>query len=380
MFGLPSQNYMDVVKMLKDYGFTDIVVGYNIDHINAVKKGGLKVHVVLPAFRIYDKYKDSKYLAEDVYGRKHIWFSSGCPNNPELRINLLNKVKEIVKALDVDGIILDGIRFASPGSGLEAFATCFCEECRRKADFTFRISFDLMKNSVENLLSCFYDFKKCREILELYDYSLDSYLYVSKNFKHILYWLEFRSRSIIEVVKDVRNLIKSIDSSVELGAYVFMPTLALLVGQDYTELWRYLDTIKPMTYRIGRGVSCLNYELYITARDILKWNRWLKEEEILKILYKIFGLDGLENLPKTLDELMSSGMPIDIIYRETSIARKLIGNKCELHPIIMFHDEYIVKAVQNVIKAGADGVDFFRYREEYKYHIDKIVKVVKSLT
>ena len=65
MFGLPSQNYMDVVKMLKDYGFTDIVVGYNVDQINAVKKGGLKVHVVLPAFRIYDKYKDSKYLAEE---------------------------------------------------------------------------------------------------------------------------------------------------------------------------------------------------------------------------------------------------------------------------------------------------------------------------
>jgi len=41
---------------------------------------------------------------KNVHGRKHIWFSSGCPNNPELRINLLNKVK------DVDEIILDGIR------------------------------------------------------------------------------------------------------------------------------------------------------------------------------------------------------------------------------------------------------------------------------
>jgi len=63
MFGLPSQNYMDVVKMLEDYGFTDIVVGYDVDHINAVKKGELKV--VLPVFLIYDRYKDSKYLAEE---------------------------------------------------------------------------------------------------------------------------------------------------------------------------------------------------------------------------------------------------------------------------------------------------------------------------
>ena len=35
--------------------------------------------------------------------------------------------------LEVDGIVLDGVRFPSPGSGIYEFLTCFCRNCKSKA-------------------------------------------------------------------------------------------------------------------------------------------------------------------------------------------------------------------------------------------------------
>ncbi|MEM4169626.1 MAG: hypothetical protein QXY99_06020, partial [Thermoproteota archaeon] len=100
----------------------------------------------------------ARFLAEDPYGRKHVWFGSGGPNNPDIRRRTLRQVSEILEKHDVSSILLDGIRFASMGNGLEAFATCFCENCRNKAE-KYGYPFEEMKQSVKKMLNAFYDFK-----------------------------------------------------------------------------------------------------------------------------------------------------------------------------------------------------------------------------
>ena len=94
MFGIPSLDYAD---FLLEHGFRDVVVGYNPELIRGLLDRGLNVHIVLGVFKLGREFRDPRYLAEDPYGRKHIWFGSGCPNNPEIRRRTLSQIVEIVR-------------------------------------------------------------------------------------------------------------------------------------------------------------------------------------------------------------------------------------------------------------------------------------------
>lgn len=82
----------------------------------------------------------------------------------------MSKIREIVEGFDVESIILDGMRFSSLGSGLEAFSTCFCEYYKEKAE-EFGLSHERMKVAVTNMIKFFYDFREAKEVLEAYNYS-----------------------------------------------------------------------------------------------------------------------------------------------------------------------------------------------------------------
>jgi len=134
------------------------------------------------------------------------------------------------------------------GSGIEAFATCFCDNCGSKAaEYGYR--FEEMKNSAKQMLNAFYDFKGIWEVLQAYRSSPVGILDIAARESALLDWLRFRELSVTEFIVEVRNLIRSYNRKAGLGAYVFTPSLAFLVGQNYRELWRYLDFVKPMVYR-----------------------------------------------------------------------------------------------------------------------------------
>ncbi|MCD6563519.1 MAG: hypothetical protein J7K23_06335 [Thermoproteales archaeon] len=373
MFGIKD---LEDAKFLEENGFKDFVIGYKPKLIKVLNNAGYNVHVVLGTFKIIEKFKSVEYLAEDPYGRKHIWFGSGCPNNPEIRKYILDRIREIIANYDVKSIILDGIRFASPGSGLEAFATCFCEHCRRKAE-DMGFSYDRMKKAVKYLLHNLYDFRKIKNDLDSYAYTPLSLIDFTEKNLGLVDWIKFREMSIMEFIKEVKNLILSIRPNVRLGAYIFTPSLAVLVGQNYSEIWKYLDFIKPMVYRIGKGVACLNYELAIIAKDLLRWNSWLSEEEILRILYKFFGFSEYQNYPLSVKAMLEEGLPISCIEKEFIMAKKLVFGKTEIHPIVMLHDSSLGDVVQIAYKTGMDGIDFFTFRKELKDNVIKINEVVQ---
>ncbi|HDH07072.1 MAG TPA: hypothetical protein ENF87_01755, partial [Thermoproteales archaeon] len=327
MFGLPREKYADAIKFLKEKGFTDIVVGHNPDFIKAVKDAGLRVHVVWAVFRVEGILKKPKYLAEDPLGRKHVWFNSGCPNNPEIRKNILLKIENVITSYDVDGVILDGVRFASPGSGLEAFATCFCENCKEKME-EYGFNYNYLKSSVKGLLKNFYNIDLLKKWVNAYTCTSSTLIHLFIEYPGIVDWLKFRQLSIEEFIRDVRNLVKSYSDKIELGGYVFTPLLAPFVGQNYEMLWKYLDVVKPMIYRLGRGVACLNFELAKVAQDLIKWNN-LSEEESLNLVYKFFGLIR-NDLPTKIQDLLEKGVPVDLVGEETKRAKLLLNGRAEL--------------------------------------------------
>ncbi len=373
MFGVSS---IDDAKFLEEQGFKDFVIGYNPMLMRQLSEVGYNVHIVLGTFKIGNRFKNIKYLAEDPFGRKHIWFGSGCPNNPEIQRYTLNKIEDIVSNYDVKSIILDGIRFASLGSGLEAFSTCFCEHCKRKAE-ELGFSYEEMKNSVKDLLFNFYDIRKMKNDLDAYNYTPLGFLDFAEKTPSLVEWIRFRERSIMDYIKEIRNLILSKGTNVKLGAYIFTPSLAILVGQNYSEIWKYLDFIKPMIYRIGMGVACLNYEFSVIAEDIKRWNIWLSEEEILRNIYRFFGFEKNEEYPLSIEDLRKNGLPLSAIEKEFIMAKKILSGKKELHPIVMLHDKNIDEVVKIAMDTGIDGIDFFTYRKELKSNVLKISEVIK---
>ena len=187
--------------------------------------------------------------------------------------------------------------------------------------------------------------------------------------------MDFRAKCICEYVTEVRNLVKSL-GNLELGAYVFAPSLSELVGQDYKLLSRYFDIFQPMIYRIGKGVACLNYEMAILARDIAQLSG-IKPENALKIVYRILGMN-LPNLPRNITDLMNKGLPMKVVYLEALRATRLTSRR--VVPIIMLKDEKVVELVKDVIRANCHGINFFAYREGMDNKIRKIVKVLSFMS
>ncbi len=373
MFGIPRLEYAD---FLLEKGFKDVVVGYDPELIKGLLDKGLNVHVVIGAFRLDNEPREPRLLAEDPYGKKHVWFGSGCPNNPDIRRRTLSQVSEIVEKHEVSSILLDGIRFASMGSGIEAFATCFCDNCRSKAG-EYGYPFIEMRESVKKMLDAFYDFKRVWEVLQAYRSSPVGVLDLVTRRRALLDWLEFREHCVTEFIVETRNVVKTYSRKACLGAYVFTPSLAFLVGQNYQELWRYLDFVKPMVYRRGRGVACLNFELAKIAEELLRWNPWLSESMFLETLYEIFGFRG-EEYPTSIRRLFEDCLPLSSIKTELQSAKRLIAGRSELHPILMLDDPHIEQAVKLAAETGLDGLDFFSFREEEKNRIVKISEAVKK--
>ncbi len=374
MFRFPEKDGGAVLEWLAELGFSDMVVGPSREQVRAVKEAGLRAHVVFGVFSLGGGKGRVELLAEDPLGRKHVWFGSGCPNNPELRRGIMGRIEEAVTGLEADGVMLDGVRFASPGSGLEAFLTCFCRHCREKAG-ELGLDFEGMRRACLGLLEAFYDVRRLLPWVGAYGGSpLSLYrLLAGYGDGGLLDWLVFREKSIEEFVRDVRNLLRSY-GGVELGAYVFTPSLAPLVGQSYDMLRRYLDVVKPMIYRLGKGVACLNYELYVAARDLARWNG-LDEDAVLGVLKRLLGLGWLEC---RFGRLLEDGLPVEVVGVEARRARLLLEDAAGLHPIIMLGDERIEEAVAQAVWE-VDGLDFFAYREELRGYVARAVEGLRSL-
>ncbi len=318
-----------------------------------------------------NRFKNEKFLARTIDGKPVIWFGSGCPNNPEVRQMSLNLVEEIASMEGVDAIILDGIRFASPGEGIKTFMTCFCEECWRKSR---ELGYDMtqMKVSLKNIVKhltylnggYLNSIKVWKSPIDFLDFLL--------RFPGVLEWLRFRADSITEHVEDVIKVVKSINSHCKVGAYLFSPSLSYLVGQDYRSLGRLLDYVEPMIYRIGNGVACINYELAKMALDIYERSLGIDQKDLQIFLFRLFGLNSE---PKKNIKDLAKGLSPKIIEGEVSRAIGFV-EASKIIPVLFLNDPHYVHAVEYAIKGGAQRISFFRFSHGSERMLSEIARLI----
>ncbi|RLI04608.1 hypothetical protein DRO26_04265 [Candidatus Bathyarchaeota archaeon] len=348
-FGVYGPVTKETVNSLVKIGVDAVFTEPKKEFVKNAKEAGLKVYACIWVFKTPND--NVQFGVENVYGEKVFWAGSGCPNNPKIREYSIQRVKEAVN-LDVTGLVLDGVRFPSLGGGLSAFLTCFCEKCQRKSK-----EFGLNLTHIKDHLKSF-------NLHNLPDFSKFLTGLLHSNIQELKDWLTFRCKSITEYVLDVKSMVKEVDSKVEVGAALFTPSLALLVGQNYGELCRILDFIQPMVYHRGDGLACINYELGRFVEECFKNEE--EQIEALKILYQTLTF-GSFTLPLKINDLIRLGFPLETVEKEFLKAKSsMVEGWSKLTPILFIAD-LDTDGIREVIKIARelkpDGTVYFAYNE-----------------
>jgi hypothetical protein len=340
IYGLPKENRHQAARYLADRGFEAVTVGVDEDaaSIKPALDAGLRVWRCRAAFSLRHLSDADKapLLARDVDGEPRLWFGSGCPNEPAIRDDHLSQVRRTVAAGVFDGWLLDGIRFASPNAG-EAYFTCFCERCKRKAAL-LGFDFEAMHRDVRALR----DWCRTGEPQPLASNPEDLIAPLVTRWPGIAEWLRFREACVREHVGEVRAAIdaaKSPSAAFQLGAYLFFPSIAPLVGQDYAQLGALLDQVSPMLYRtLTPGDSCLTTE----------WGA-------LAALRLITPHDTFA--PREVGQ-------------QVRLAHERIDGQAALVPILQLADERLDETMEAAQLGGAEGADFFRFRPGEERYVE----------
>ena len=335
------------IRLLKNLGF-EAVVGNDqvmIDEANAV---GLDVYLCSGAFGAHGKFSDPKYLAQDINGKPQLWFNSTCPNDPEVRQHNLENIVLMTRTKGIKGILIDGARFASPASSTDpdAFYTCFCSTCEKKAcDLGF--NFKHMKKAVEAL------YQRIN-----HDRSID----LSDYIKGLVDWLAFRRVCTTEHLINFSKTVKNQNPGLLTGIYIFSPSIAPLVGQNYHDLQKHMDIFSPMIYRhykAKEGPACLNFELSVIAQELGK--SLLPMDRAISLISSITGIEITEI--SSPDDILN-GLSPKSIGNETQKAKAAISDNDQLVPIIQLDDERLAESIAEAEKAGADCINFFVYNDK----------------
>lgn len=365
MHGLASPP-KEHVRFLADQGFGVIVAGGDPATVEACAECGVTLYLCSGAYG-KGNFPD-EFLSLDVNGDQQVWFGSTCPNRPTVREANLEGIARMAATEGIAGVYIDGCRFGSPASGLEAFFTCFCPVCEDKAA---RLGYDFarMKSDATALYRMIKGIGPGTAWKNV-GQTPSMLLHFLVNHPGILEWLRFREACTTEHLRNVRATIKGVRNDLLFAIYIFTPCLSPLVGQNYAALSNgVIDLFSPMIYRNfppPDGPACLNRELY----DITGWFHG-EEPEILNVLTRFFGVSA-----PTRQE-MGEALSTDMVRDETRRARSLIGAHTPLVPIIYLDDPCIEASIQAAFDGGADGVSFFVYQENWR---EKIVRAGKAVT
>ncbi len=362
MHGLGDQSKEQTLAGLETMGFSGVVTGFDPEVLDLASRYHLEAFVFTHAYTANTAVVDETCLAEDVYGSKQLWFNSACPNHPAVQQQHLDNIRTWAGAKGAAGIYVDGARFASPCSSadMRAFFTCFCSHCQSAA-LKWGYNFSRMRRDVTVLLESITG-KRATPSLQNLSWGGGDLVSVLLRLPGVFDWLAFRSQSIEAHMQDARRVLRQVNPTAALAMYIFSPSLAPWVGQDYQALQPHVDIFAPMIYRslqAGEGPACLH-------KEVGRIGQWLVENGVLSEPAAVEFLRTLTGLPidpaMTLDHL-DKGLPPTAVAVETSKAKNLLGPKNLLIPIIQLADEALDESVKAVAASEADGVNFFLYED-----------------
>jgi len=346
--GLVCEDPAQSAATLARLGVSRLVHGRSASDVFATHAAGLEPWVCLGALSV--PREDTHLHCRSLDGEPRYWFGSGCPSNPEVRKLLLERVREAA-GWGAAGILLDGIRFASPYEGPDTLLTCTCRWCHAAAA-DHGISLGRVATALREArdrLAGATD-AEAGVLAAGLTAPFDTLAYLSGS-ELLLQWLRFRSAIIADAIAEVRAVIDAAAPGTSLGAYVFTPSLAPLVGQDYRLLEANLDVVAPMVYRLGDGPACLAPEIRGLAGLARSIGPELREATALRLLgLSAGGRPGIQEGPE---------LAVDAVAIEVRRARARLRCRAELVPVLWLDDPSVASAVAASLQGAPEGISFF---------------------
>jgi hypothetical protein len=313
----------------------------------------------------------------DLYGNipnRHP--AQGCLNNPGYRNFVLGLMEDYARSYAIDGVMWGAERQGPLGNSLGAFhngshsdpgkVTCFCGYCQAKAKQQ-GISVERAKQGYMALEKFV---RAGRGGTRPRDGYFVTFWRILLEYPEILAWEMLWTRSMREHYAAIYERVKSVRPEVQVGCHIwhnisFSPFYR--AEQDYTELARYSDYIKPVLYNNCAG------DRMITYMDSVGQNVF---GDVPKPDLLAFQYDVLDYREAALDRLRDVGLSADYVYRETKRAVDgMAGTRVAIWPGIDIDvptprarctPESVRAAVEAALRAGAPGVLLSRAYLEMK--------------
>jgi len=334
---------------------------------------GLKFSASYPVFsRPEIAKKGAEYSAWTILGKPHS--ARACPTNPDVLRRIVADLRSLVRLYEVEGVVLDFIRFESPMAGFDYFLTCFCPSCCEEMR---RLGYDpgsIRKDWLS--LACFLGkgvFPK--KMVEQGALSTSDVLDLYNEFPGVFEWFRYRNEYIENVVKTFASAVKEEGGrGTVVGANLLSPWWSLLAGQSYRALSSILDVVEPMLY-----FDWMQWE-GLTAVKELSRAHGVDKDLLTKFYYVATGLSTIVE-PRGFDETRLSGLPYSSIEAGLrKISSWNIGN-ARVWPVIlvvradtvhgllgerisnlsMASRGFFVESVKSAVRGHADGIVYWNF-------------------
>ncbi len=357
-------------RRLAAAGFVSVVVR-SVSDARIVRETGMDAWLCGSGFPLIRD--DDSIKAVGIDGLPHVWFNSASPCAREVREASLEKYRRMAESDGVAGILIDGCRFASPASGPAAFLTDFSPHAETRAE-ELGFDFAAMRSDLGNAWSALRNALSAPGRLADERQTPDPSIPIARvvealgEYPGVLEWLRFRRTCTSDHFRAIAEIVHG--AGMRCGAYVFSPSIAPLVGQNYADLARIMDVVSPMVYRIyptAPGIAALNHEVAAIIDALFPPDT--ESSAAVSAILDALGFRGLASDPTA--SAARGGLDVRVVGLECARARAALGDDATLVPIIQLDDPDLHAAIREVDAAGVDAVNFFRFAEDWGSRIGR---------
>ena len=278
---------------------------------DAVRVGHAELEHPREDERVVDAWGGSERGTLGVWenlGKSEEKFVFSCPQARRYRDHVFENCRAQLNAYD--GVFVDRIRYPSAINGLESLFGCFCPRCLP--------STEIWREQARLFLS----WLRTANDRDLADVTLGA-LFARYELEPMF---ARKNALIADVVNQYAQLAKSMNKGI--GLDLFTSSLGRYYGQDFADLGRIVDWIKPMLYCHSLGPGGISLEASSLARGILQANQGLSEKAVLDLIARSLECP----LPDTVSRLETEGVSEGYARVELSRAAKAAGLGCPIHP------------------------------------------------
>lgn len=263
-----------------------------------------------------------------------------CPNGPDV-IQFWNKVLASIKdKYNYDTFLIDRIRYPDwAGSKIDPsqLFTCFCDNC-------------VAKMHRKNI-----DIVQLKERISFYVNSLNNknYRVFATEFTEdeiIKQWTEFKKESISELVKKLTIQ----NPTLNLWLDLWSPKYSWLLGQDYSELTKYSNTLKHFPYhKLGGGADVQGLIEYYAHNEEEQEDMFTAFLSVFNMPYKI-----------TYKEFKKEGYPIQFVKDMNENVRSQSQSGTYIFSGIQMWNlqpDELIKAVEAAKDSSANSLIYYCY-------------------